>query len=233
MFERLARLFRKKAEATAPTRESPELQSPADTLHPAELQWQEAGQNEFGLRVLDCRPFTHGMISLTEDKEVAVRFNELRKSGCTEHVGQEPDDPVTWTCHLTFPYSGEVEDGTLFIAQEMEDKWDIYLYEGHLYFARSWTGKLCFKAAVAFTDRECVVSCVKSCASAEEDHTPGFSIRQVDFLIKRHLYRREVPHPVPRSIPESPRDIALYSFSIYGRWASFASFEDTTAVRLT
>lgn len=220
MFNRLFRLFQKKEDTAAPTPGFPEL------------QWLDADQNEFHLRVLDCRPFTHAMLSLTSDENVALRFTRLRQSSGIEHVGREPDDSVTAECRLTYPYSGEVQDGMLFIAEQMEDKWDIYLYDGHLYFARSWTGNLSFKAAVAFTDRECVVSSVQSSAS-EGDGTSNLSIRQVDFLIKRHLLRREVPHPIPRSIPDSPKEIALYSFSLYGRWASFASFEDTTAVRLT
>lgn len=221
MFEWFSRLFRRKSA------------TPANEPDFPDLQWLEADQNEFGLRVLDCRPFSHSMLSLTKDESVAIKFNELRRSPGTEHIGKEPDDPITADCHLTYPYSGEVHDGLLFIAEQMEDKWDIYLYDSHLYFARSWSGKLCFKAAINFTHGECVVSSVQSCASDEEDVIPGFSVRQVDFLIKRHLFGQEVPHQIPRSIPESPRDIALYSFAIYGRWASFASFDDTTAVRLT
>jgi hypothetical protein len=38
---------------------------------------------------------------------------------------------------------------------------------------------------------------------------------------------------LPRDYPDDERAIALYSFSEYGRWAFFASFEDTTAVRVS
>ena len=43
-------------------------------------------------------------------------------------------------------------------AQRMEDRWDIYLYDGNLYFARSWTGELGHRARVEFQERAAVVT---------------------------------------------------------------------------
>jgi hypothetical protein len=60
---------------------------------------------------------------------------------------------------------------------------------------------------------------------------PGLAVRAVDFLMKTHLHRKEAPHPFPQGFPEDKKILALYSFSQYGRWASYGSFEDTTAVR--
>lgn len=38
--------------------------------------------------------------------------------------------------------------------------------------------------------------------------------------------------PLPKDFPEDNQSIAFYSFSEYGRWAFYASFDDTTKVRV-
>ena len=60
----------------------------------------------------------------------------------------------------------------------------------------------------------------------------ALAVREVDFLVKAHLYGRQTPHPLPRDLPEEKRVIALYSFSKHGRRACFATYEDTTRVRV-
>ena len=41
----------------------------------SQLAWLEPAHNPFGLRVLDCRPFSTTMISATKDAAIAARFN--------------------------------------------------------------------------------------------------------------------------------------------------------------
>src|ERR1700682_3897273 len=101
------------------------------------LTWLGPDENPFHLRVLDCRPFSTTMISATKDAAIAARFSQLRSASGEEHRGRHPEDAVVARCELSYPCNGESRDGPLFVAQQMEDKWDIYLYDGHLYFARS------------------------------------------------------------------------------------------------
>jgi hypothetical protein len=195
------------------------------------LAWLEPEQNPFGLRVLDCRPFSTTMMSVTSDPNIAARFGQLRKASGEEHRGQHPEDTVIAPCDLTYPFNGESRDGPLFAARQMEDKWDIYLYDRHLYFARSWTGELVFRATIAFREKGAVITEVEANRAKIMDD-PGLAVRIVDFLMKSHLYRKEVPHPLPQGFPESKKTLTLYSFSEYGRWAFYGSFEDTTQVRV-
>jgi hypothetical protein len=117
----------------------------------------------------------------------------------------------------------------LFVAQQMEDKWDIYLQDGDLYFTRSWTGELVFRAAIAFKNGEAMVSKVEANQAKIVEDT-ALAIRSVDFLVMTHLLRIEAPHPFRLDLPDDKRTLALYSFSEYGRWAFYGSFEDTTTV---
>ena len=50
-----------------------------------QLPWLAPGENPFGLRVLDFRPFSTTMISVTKDPHIAVRFTKLRGAGGEEH----------------------------------------------------------------------------------------------------------------------------------------------------
>src|SRR6185503_13037227 len=112
----------------------PPRQEPAPDPFAA-LPWLERHENPFGIRVLDCRPFTRGMISTTSDPAIARRFLELRQSDGSDQRGARPQEPVETACELVFPSDGRSAGGPLFKAQEMEDKWDVYLYDDVLYFA--------------------------------------------------------------------------------------------------
>lgn len=204
-------------------------ESPDDIF--SKLTWLEPDQNPFHLRVLDCRPFSTTMLSVTKDQNIAARFTHLRSSSGEEYRGKRPGDPVTITCALIYSFNGDSRDGPLSVAQAMEDKWDIYLYDGHVYFTRSWTGDLVFRAAIEFTGREAIITAIEAQgARFTDDHV--LVVRMVDFLVKTHLFRKEAPHPLPEGLPHDNPAIALYSFSEYGRWAYYASFEDTTSVRI-
>lgn len=222
MFKGIRDLFRKK-----PARPS---DTPAEDEF-SELRWIEAADNPFGIRVLDCRPVALRWISTTSDPAVAQRFLELRASLGTEHVGQVPNDAVHAECDLSYPADGRSADGPLFIAEEMEDKWNIYLHAGCLYFARSWTGALAARARLTLAGSAARIDSVDVDGSTAGD--PELAIRHVDYLVKSHLYNKLSPHPLPQTMEPIERDIALYSFSLYGRRGQFASYEDTTRVRVS
>ncbi len=196
-----------------------------------ELRWLERDQNPFNIRCLDVRSFTTTMVSTAADKGQAERFLELRKSHGDQHIGKFPEAASQVDCQLVYPHQGSTRDGALFLAKVMEDKWDIFLWEGYLYFTRSWTGILVYKAKIDFLDTNAIISDISSLQVGVQGGV-WVAIASVDYLVKSHLYRREAPHTVPPTIPDDDMGIAAYSFKEYGRWASFASFEDTTRIRI-
>ncbi len=208
------------------------LGSPYDASRPlGPLQWIEASQSPFGILVLDCRSIAHGTVSMARDLQVALKFTNLRNSNGEQHRGSVPSEPLHTDCSLTYPCFDKVGDGPLFVAQEMEDKWDIYLFEGNLYFARSWTGDLIFRAKIDFSGSGSRISSIDAKSGAVNKDT-SLAIRQVDFLVKSHILKREVPHPVPADYPDDPDKIAIYSLQLYGRWASYATYEETIKIRI-
>ena len=196
-----------------------ETHSPSSQAH-----WTAATENPFRVNLLDCSAFAESMVSLTSSADIATRFSQLRGAQGEHCRGKDPDNAVTTDCHLEYP-SARHDDGPIFQAQQMEDKWDVFLFDGHLYFARSWTGELVYKASVRFEDSKAVVVEIRRRGEArtEED-----SVAVVDFLIKSHVYGLVAPHPLPKSPQLAVADLVQWSFARYGRRGLFGTAEDVT-----
>lgn len=150
------------------------------------LTWLDEKSNPFKVRCLDCRIFSRSMISTAQDPKVAAHFGELRASTGEQYVGKLPPNTVTVPCNFSYPHDGQSKDGPLFIAAVMEDKWNIYLYAGDLYFARSWTGDLVFRAKIGFNESQAVINVIDA-NSQVASQDPAYIAWQVDFLVKSHL----------------------------------------------
>lgn len=168
------------------------------------------------------------MLSTTKDPEIARSFVSLRSTDGQAIRGALPDDPVELPCSLSYDYGGETVDGPLFKSSVMEEKWDIYLYDRLVYFCRSWTGSLTFVAEITPLQRSLQVTRIW----ASRPDEPALAVQQVDYLIKSHLYKLRVPHPLPLELQNDPKAAALYSFSQYGRICCFGTFQNTLGANI-
>ncbi len=112
----------------------------------------------------------------------------------------------------------------------MEDKWDIYLYDARLYFCRSWSGVLAYRANIRVEADKLRVTQIDY-AKARAEESVG-AVREVDYLIKSHLYGAVVPHPLPRKMPRHPETLALNSFSRFGHRCFYGSYDDTLSINV-
>jgi hypothetical protein len=194
------------------------------------VRWVKATDNPFEVEVLDCSVFSKTMISTTENPEIAEKYAMLRQSTGAEYKDTDPSDFIEISCDLKYRREGETRDGPLFKAQEMDHKWDIYLYGNYLYFARSWSGILVHRARIGF-ELDCArVTLIRSALElAKED--PAYVVASVDFLIRSHLYGRPVLHPLPRNLGNDPKTLAMFSFSEYGRFGLVGTFADTVKIK--
>ena len=175
------------------------------------------------LHLLDCRGIALTMVSTTQDPEVAASFSHLRSSNGSQHVGQMPADPLGIDCLLEYD-DWPLRDGALFKADEMEDKWDLYQWNGQLYAARSWTDDLIITADLSVQGTHASIRRVVAAAERVFGDA-SFAVRTLDFLIESHVFGRESPHPLPAAYAErSPEDLALFSFSQFGRRGLYGVF---------
>jgi hypothetical protein len=225
MINKLLSIFRKPSPASSQPESSQPNVTPPQSQEIPLIRWlaKEDPESPFVVDGFDCYGFTSSMLSTTKDQDIARSFVALRSEDGQTLRNRLPEDSVELPCSLSYAYEGAISDGILFKSATMEEKWDIYFYDGRLYFCRSWTGTLAFVAELTSHNHALRISRVWASASSE----PALSIRQVDYLIKSHLYKSRVPHPLPDDLERDPEVVAMYSFSQYGRLCCFGSFEDT------
>jgi hypothetical protein len=197
----------------------------------AGVRWVPASESPFGVDLLDCRSFSQTMCSMTLDLGVITRYGRLRGSTGEEYRGRSPENAKTCECNLQYPNKAGTRDGPIFKAEVMEDKWDIYLYDGYLYFTKSWSGELEYRARFEIRGYWAKVVTVEARKELVESDS-FYPVAVVDYLIRSHLYRLPIPHPLPKSIGQNPYDLTLFSFTEYGRHGLFGAFGDTTRLQV-
>ncbi len=193
----------------------------------ARLEWLAADANPFGVRALDCQPLASGMPAMQEPA-AAARFAEVRGLETAALRERHPEDATLITCALQWSFPRPASDGVLFRAEVMEDRWDVFLIEGWLYFVRSWSGQLVYRASVRFEPGRAHARVIEAPNEAVREDA-AFCVREVDYLLKSHVLDAMVPHPIPAALPDDPKQIALFSFSRHGRRGCFATYADATA----
>lgn len=192
---------------------------------PDEPRWLSPDQNPFKMTVLDCRPVTTTSVSWT-DLQTAKTYGELCRSNGEEYAETSPQNATRSEAVLRYPYLGpEPADGPLFTSESMEEKWHVYIYAKTLYFVRSWTGQLVYKAPINFENSAVTVGPVtfdRKLAANATDAT-----RDVDFLVCSHLFKILALAPFSAAPGQQAQDIATHLFEWFGDFAQYASMEDT------
>jgi hypothetical protein len=196
---------------------------------PATLDWLEADSNPFGIRMLDIRSVTWNVVSSTSDQAIVTRFLSTRGSSGEEFVGRHANHGREIPCSLSYPFVPDFSEGPLFVARVMEDKWDVFIQELLIRVARSWTGELRFIGRIRpheASDRLMIIDQVEAATDdGALDHVQA--IHDFDFVMKAYVLGRVVPNTVPLTFRAKAKEaMALYSYSVHGRRATFATFED-------
>src|SRR5579859_5414937 len=195
---------------------------------PFELRWLDASESPFGVRVLDCRSVAHRMISTSKSPEVLGYFASQEALRGEQFRTAPPPNSQAFAMDLR--YSGfciPETEGPVYLAQVMEDKWDIFRFGDVLFFVRSWSGTLVHRARFAAPNGGLVIAEVSTEASRASSD-PGLrkiTRCEIDFLLRTHLHRERVPAPLPPEVAGStaPESVAMLAFGRFGRWASFAT----------
>jgi hypothetical protein len=215
-----------KADAGA-ARETPAEQtsSSMDALL-ATVRRIDADRNSFGIPVIDCREFATSLLADSAEPippETAFLPRDQRTA--------IPQGATSVACSLTYPLGDRPPEGPLFMARSMQDKWHIFYYGDRLIFTRSWTGDPLFVAECEHRGPMLNVRTVHA-VPGSVDGGNDLTVAMVDFLIKSHLFRVAVPHPLPVELPDIPSLVATWSFNHFGRWGHFATWADVVRLRL-
>jgi hypothetical protein len=194
------------------------------TLNPMyDFKWYEIGEgNPFNKRVLDVRAFTQQMTSATKDPLIATQFVTSRASMGEEYNGFEITNCISVDTELVYPHDGRKIEGVGYKGKEMEDKWDIYAWDNIIYFVRSWSAVVRYKAFITYNDDSFTVSKIQFVSPDDES---SIAINNVHFLISTLLFNKILPHKLPQRLSRN-EDIAQYSFSAFGRNCWYATYDD-------
>jgi len=165
---------------------------------------------------------------MTSDPSVAKTFSQLRGDSGSGYRSKKPDACQSVACDLEYPHLSGQQDGPVFKADAMEDKWDIYIYDDQLYFCRSWSGDLAYRATLRLEVDKLLVTQIDYAKPRAEK--PVDAVRDVDYLIKSHVYGAVIPHPFPKNMPRDSEKLAFYSFARFGRRCLYGSYDDTLKI---
>ena len=186
----------------------------------------EGDKNSFGIPIFDCREFATSLLADSAE-EIVPETAVLTP----EQLDVLPEGVVSMRCGLTYPLGQAPPEGLLFLARTMQDKWHIHHHDGRLIFSRSWTGDPLFVAEFEVSRPVVTVKQIHAYPGAF-DGGPALVVGIVDFLIKSHLFRVSVPHPLPAELTAIPSLVATWSFNHFGRWGHFATWADVTRLQL-
>jgi hypothetical protein len=203
-------------------------EKPVSAAQTYQFKWYELGpENPFPVRILDVRSLTGTVVATTRDRNIAEKYLAMRQSDGRDLIPISIPDSIWIPASLKFQHNGAPLEGLVFKADSMDVKWDIYIYDGCLLFARSWTGELKYRAKIRIEPDAVVITEIQ-CPQSDARIAPA----HIFFLIGTHVMRRVLPHQLPADSSRDPHDMATLSFSLFGNRACYATFEDITEISI-
>ena len=186
-----------------------------------ELKWISPAENPWGVRLLDLRPVTLGMISTSSDPECAANALSYGHEDGSSFVGMQPNSERTVDVGLRYRIEQPFGEGALFTPGCMEHKWAIFYRAGKILFVRSWTRELYAAADVKISGDELEIIQIQG-DLVEKDEDAGYKKRVLDYMIRSHAL--DLVYPVPlTSGDEPPSYTAMWCFQGFGNRALFAT----------
>lgn len=194
-----------------------------------EIQWIEAADTPWGLRVLDVRAVTQAMIATSADPQCAVNALSFDHDDGSAFEQAEPFVLRVIGAMIPFRVDGVLPDGALFRPGVMEHKWAIFHRQsghrqGRILFVRSWTRKVHVIAELSPREGSVQVTRLNG-VFTDKDESPLFTTMTADFLLRSHALGMVYPAPLPEGMETSPQQAALWCFHMFGNLALCATHE--------
>lgn len=186
------------------------------------LQWIEADDNPWGVRVLDVRPVTFAQLSFSTDRKCAENAVSFGQDDGISFIGEEPPTPRVAETSLRFPIDRMLADGILFVPDEMEHRWALFYHRGEVICVRSWLRKVQVVAHVEQRDDHVEITQVRGTFGAE-DEDRELTTRILDYLLRSHALGTVYPVPLPTGMETDPQAAAIWCMSMFGNRALVAT----------
>ena len=186
------------------------------------LNWIEASENPWGIKLLDLRPITQGMLATSQDPQMAANAISYRSDDGTSFINQQPESSNEITAEISFSVDPILAPGVLFIPTIMENKWAIFFHQNRIIFVRSWLRKVVVTADTSQQNGRLDIHQIKGQFS--DDNEPELIRAIVKFLLISHAMGEIFPAPLPRTLLSDLKSAGLWAMSLYGNMAHVGTF---------
>lgn len=186
------------------------------------LNWIDASENPWGIKLLDLRPITQGMLSTSQDPQMAANAISFNADDGTSFINQEPESSHEITADISLRVDPLLAPGVLFIPTVMEHKWAIFFHQHTIIFVRSWLRKVIVTADTSQQNGRLYINKIKGLFSDDDD--PEFARAIVKFLLISHAIGEIFPAPLPKNLSSDLKAAGLWAMSIYGNMAHVGTF---------
>lgn len=190
-----------------------------------DIAWIEPGDNPWGVRLLDVRPVTQGLLSTSSDPECAANALSYGDEDGNGFASLTPNSNRTTTLGLRYSIELPFAAGALFRPSTMEHKWAIFHWDSKILFVRSWTRELYAVANLTAQGAEIELTEIRGDLITENEDEQ-FKKRVVDYILRSHALQQVYPAPMPRELAENPMEAALWCFSCFGNLALISTPEE-------
>ena len=202
------------------------------------LKWYPVGKdNPINAETLDIRDATLNMIAGTDDRSNIESFIETRSSKGNRYRSITLINPQIYKISLSYPHNGNEISGVLYKSQTMESMWDIYAYDGWLFFVKSWNSSLIYK--VHFTIKPDALILDKIIAKNIEgiestpDENESLIVQNIHSMIQTHVMGKVWPYKIPEALRGFPDEyIAKYLFTQFGNKATIATYANVISISI-
>jgi hypothetical protein len=184
--------------------------------------WIDAAQNPWGMPLLDLRPITQGVLSMSSDQQMAANAVSYNAEDGLGFVGMplEVEDEID--ADIVLPVDPMLAPGVLFIPREMEHKWAIFFHRNQILFVRSWLRKVFVIADTTQSDGLLHIHKIRG--EFIDDVGPELTGAMARFLLISHTIGELYPAPIPVEYKDDPTAAAHWAFSAYGNMAHMGIF---------
>jgi hypothetical protein len=193
----------------------PEMDTPT-------LNWIEASENPWGIKLLDLRPITQRMLSTSQHPQMAANAVSYGSEDGTSFINQEPESGNEITAEISLSVDLILAPGVLFIPDVMERKWAIFFHQNTIIFVRSWLRKVIVTADTSQRNGRLYINKIKGQFS--DDDEPEFTRATVKFLLISHAIGEIFPAPLPDDLSSDLKSAGLWAMSMYGNMAHVGIF---------
>lgn len=190
------------------------------------LIWIEAADNPWNRRIVDLRPLTQGILSASENPQMASNSMSYGQDPGTSFWDVLPKKSKSIESKISFPIDKTLYPGVFFAPRQMEQKWAIFFDGTNIIFVRSWLREVFVVAKTRQENNRIFIETITG--EFTEDESPELTQAILHFLLTSHVIGEVVPAPLLTELESTPPQLLQsWAFSLYGNIALLGIFDES------